>query len=393
MNIPFKIGLFKYYVIQIDESVPEISVAKCCVFRKQGDKLDLDHVMKEESLGDVIAAIPKHADVLVLFEGDQVLTRFSSEDRSTLFEEIEEEEFYLQKTISKGGWMIQSACRKSAIDPILQQIELEKRFVLDVSLSPVAIPVLENLLSEVSICSGHYRFIFQEGQLRSIKEEKTQLCKDEIIKDIRIGGQKLQMDEAPHLAAIVHYFQEGPAHLSILKSQSTQSKFFKRFRMTAIFSLAGFFVLLLLNFLFYSHARTRLSDMQNNGESNLALVKMIEAKQSEIREYQDLRVTGSSSPEETYAFYLEEIAGNRPGGIWFNSLVVHPCTNRKEHGKALMLDPSVLILKGAARDPVSLNTLIESLESLDWIQDIELVSYENSIEMKNASFELTILKR
>jgi Tfp pilus assembly protein PilN len=160
-----------------------------------------------------------------------------------------------------------------------------------------------------------------------------------------------------------------------------------------MFTLGGFFVLLLTNFLLYSQTSAKLSEMRNSGESNMALVKRIEAIQSEIREYQELRVAGSSSPEETYAFYLEEVAGNRPGGIWFNSLSVHPCTNKKEHGKALLLDYTVLILKGEARDPVSLNSLIGSLESLDWIRDIELVSYENSTEMKNASFELTILKR
>lgn len=393
MNIPGKIGQIKYFVVRIDLGDPDYLRSKCVVFRRQAAKLDLDYAMEEGSLESVVAAIPKLANVMTIFAGDQVLTRFSPEERSTLFEELEEEEFYLQKTISEDGQMIQSACRKSAIDPILHQIIKEKRFLLDVSLSPTAIPVLESLLPDVSIQSEHFRFHFKDGQLSGIMEKHTNPDKDEIHCDIRIGEQKIQKDEVSYLAAIVHHFQEGPAHISLLKRESIQSRFYRRFRMAALFTLGGFFVLLLTNFLLYSQTSAKLSEMQNNGESNLALVKRIEAKQNEIREYQDLRVAGSSRPEETYAFYLEEVAGNRPGGIWFNSLVVHPCTNRKEHGKALMLDYTELILKGEARDPVSLNSLIGSLELLDWIRDIELVSYEKSIEMKNASFELTIIKR
>ena len=393
MSIPGKIGQIKYFVVRIDLGDPDDLRSKCLVFRRQAAKLDLDYAMEDGSLESVVAAIPKHENVMTIFAGDQVLTRFSPEMRSTLFEEIEEEEFYLQKTISKGGWMIQSACRKSAIDPILHQIITEKRFLLDVSLSPSAIPVLESLLPDVSIQSDHFRFHFQDGHLSGIMEEYTTPGKDEIYHDIWIEGQKIQKGEVPYLAAIVHHFQEGPAHISLLKRESTQSRFYRRFRMTAMFTLGGFFVLLLTNFLLYSQTSAKLSEMRNSGESNMALVKRIEAIQSEIREYQELRVAGSSSPEETYSFYLEEVAGNRPGGIWFNSLSVHPCTNKKEHGKALLLDYTVLILKGEARDPVSLNSLIGSLESLDWIRDIELVSYENSTEMKNASFELTILKR
>jgi len=393
MNILDRIRTKRYHVLQVDLSNPEVHPSSCGVFCKLRDRIELEHVLNAMPLNEILDLIPKNSRVIVLFSGDQVLTRYSAEERSTLFEEIEEEEFYLQKLVTRGGWAIQSACRRVIIDTILDYIILNKRFLMDVSLSPTAIPILEGTIRKEILVIGHFQFSFGEKELEHIREDKSTGSRKRPDERINLSGTNYTPEQLSQMAALMHLLLEGPAHLSILKGQNIQNRFFCRFRLTVVLTLASLFVLLLVNFLLYSHLQYELSNLKKNGQNKLEKIHEIEGLKSQLTEFQSLRISDRSDPEETYSFYLEEIAHGRESGIWFNSLYIHPGNKRFEKGKPYSVDATSINIEGEAKDPASLNRFLVSLKGTKWISDIEVMHYEKSLEQPNADFEIIIKKK
>ncbi len=392
MKISDQIRTTKFYVLKIDLSEPEIFLTTGLAFLKIKEKIDLDFELVAQPLYDILAQIPKNTNVIALFSGDDVLTRYSPEDRSTLFEEIEEEDFYFQKTFSTSGWVVQSACRRSIIDPIAGIFASRKLFLMDISFSPAVIPVLEEHIENVVLTIGHYRFEFKEQGLNSIEKVFSEEDDSEHHHEHFVAGMSFSPDGLAQLASVLHFFKEGPAKLEILRENNTQSKFLRMFRRASVLVLSGFFVVLLTNFLLFNSVQQNLNLLKTSGENLTGKISEIERLKAQISEYRDLVVYKTNSPEKTYSFYLDEIARIRPSGVWFNNLDVHPISRKQETNKAMEIDHLLVSLSGEAKDPLSVNRLIKSLEEMPWVRDIELKNYESSPESPNAEFEIAIRK-
>ncbi len=246
---------------------------------------------------------------------------------------------------------------------------------------------------------GHFQFAFKDGSLNGIQEveasQETQAGPIEEDKDggLDVAGTFISLPGVLNLASLMHFFKEGPALLSLLKEQNTQYRFFHKFRKSAIGALSTLFLLLMTNFLLLSGVRNDLLILKSSGENQMAKVNQIRQLQSQIKEYRKLAFFQKSAPDETYSFYLEEIARARTPGVWFNYLELHPSLKKTEKNKMIELDRSVILLKGEAKNPVSLNAFIGALKVQLWIEDIELLHYENSVEKVYADFELRIKKK
>lgn len=392
MKIFDQIRTTKFYVISIDLSDPEVYLTSGIVFGKVGERIDVVGKIGLQALDEALSETPANSNVIALFTGDQVLTRVAQEEQSTFFEEIDEEDFYIQKTSSKCGWMIHTACRRSIIDPIAIKLTSQKLFLLDISFGPAVIPVLEEHIENDTITIAHHRFEFKENELINIEEVFSTADERENSNETIVAGMLFSPEELSQLAAALHFFKEGPAQLDTLPENNMQSKFFSLFRRASVLALSGLFVVLLTNFLLFDKVQKNLIQLNTSGKNLTEKINEIERLQAQISEFRELVTYNTSSPENTYTFYLDEIARTRPSGIWFNNLEVHPMNQKQELNKPMEMDHSLISISGEAKDPVSLNRLINSLEEMSWIRDIELRNYESSPGQNNAGFAIAIKK-
>lgn len=393
MKIIDKIKSLKYYVLRVDSGDPGGISASCSVFRKNGDSLDPEKEGESGSLDEVLAQIPKYAPIILLFAGDQVLTRYSRESEAHLFEEIDADEFYMQRVQSSQGWLLQSACRKTIVDTTLDRLGLEKCFILTMCIGPGSLCYLEILVKDGDVISGHFQFSFSDGILSGIREITSILEQEDRVGGLDVSGTFMTPSMISKLAALLSFLQEEAPREPFLNDQQTQYQFFHRCKKIAIGALGVFFILLLANFLMFSGVRKNLELLKSSGQNQMAKVSQIEKLKSQIEEYRLLSNFHQSAPENTYSFYLEEFARNRPSGIWFNSLELYPALKKPEKNKAIEIDRSLMLLKGEAINPLSLNVFISSLKDRNWIEDVELLHYENLPEKSNDDFELRIRKR
>jgi len=387
-----KIRAVKYHVLRIDLSDPGGMFTSGMVFRKLKDQIDMDQKMAELPLKEMLEHIPRYSNVVLVFSGDQVLSRFSSGELKNLFEEIEEEDFYFQKVAVESGWTIQSVCRKSIVDTVFDLMLSRKLFLLHMAFDPTVVPTIADLMGDTMISSGHFRFQFRDGTLLCIIEDGTSAIEETPESGILLEGMSLSSNDISMLAGLVHYLKEGPVTAGSFQEHHLQSRYFRRFRTALAGVLSGLFVVLLTNFLLFSSVQQNLDQLKSSGESQAEVIQEIERLKIQIEEYRDLSMNRVNAPSRSYSFYLEEMAQHRPSGVWFNQLEVDPIRGKQEAGKAVETNRSQIKLTGETRDPVSLNRFIKALKDLHWISDIELKNYEMSPESSSASFEITIRK-
>lgn len=362
------------------------------VFRKWKDQIDVDQELSELPLQDMLAQIPKRSSVVVVFSGDLVLSRFSSGEPKNMFEELEEEDFYFQKADFENGWTMQSACRKSTVDPVLDFILERNFFLVHQSFEPAVIPILADLMGDTVLSSGHFRYQFRDGSLVWIMEEDQNFGDEVPESEIIMDGMNFSQKGISMLAAMVHYLNEGSVKDGIFTEHQLQSKYYRRFRRISLAVLSGLFLILLINFLLFSSAQQKLDRLKSNGESQAQTIREIERLRTQIKEYYHLSFNRLHGPEQSYSFYLEELARSRPSGVWFNNLSVDPIQSKKKAGKAITTNQSQIWLTGETRDPVTLNRFISALKDLSWVVDIELKNYALSGASQKADFELIIHK-
>jgi Tfp pilus assembly protein PilN len=194
------------------------------------------------------------------------------------------------------------------------------------------------------------------------------------------------------LAGLVQFMQEGSADDGLFTENQVQSMYYRRFRRVSAAVLSGLFLLLLINFLVFSSVKQNLDRLKTSGESQAQTIREIEQLEAQIEEYRNLSLNRIRISEQSYSFYLEELARNRPSGVWFNQLTVDPIQSKQEAGKALETNRSQIRLTGETRDPVTLNKFISALKDLNWVLDIELKNYAVSGESQRAAFEIVIRK-
>lgn len=391
MNILKQIQSRSYYVLRVDPGASENHAASGLVFSRLGEKIDFIEKLGEQTLEEIFSSIPRNSNVIVLLCGDQVLTRFTQDDEGSLFDELDEEDFYFQKAISQEGWNIQSACRRSVVDPLIKMFSQKRFFLLDVTLGPVAIPLLEEHLGSEILKVGHHRFQFSAHHLKLIQEVNPSEPFTTGNQEMVVAGSSFSPDGLSMLASILHYFKEG-SDIESLDGNQGESKFFRLFQRATGSILLVFFVTLLTNFLLFSRVNADLEQLTKSGENLTEKIAQIEGLKSQIKEYRNLVENNGKAPDQAFSYYLDQIAGIRPSGVWYNTLHIHPLKRKQETNKSIELDHTLITLFGEAKDPVKLNHLINSLEEMPWVTDIELRNYETSLEKQSAQFEIAIRK-
>ena len=381
------------HVLEIMTGSPGALRAKCSVFRKHGDQVDLEEELAEQPLEEMIIGLPKHAALILYLSGNQVLSRYSSSPAETLFPEIEAQDFAINKRSSSNGWILEAACRQSLLEDLIEQAIPDRVFVLDVALGPVPTLMLENQLEDMDLHAGHFIFQFRNSSLAQVSENELPANTTESDSAVTLGGTTYNSRTLIHLGVLLQHLEHPHEVLPKLKSRQVQWKYHRRFRIWGIAALSGIFVLLLVNFLLFSQAQAKLREMQKQGSHSMELVRLIDQTLLEIGEYRSLDLGHALGPEETFSFYLEEMAGSRPSGLWFDKLQVHPISKRMEKDKAVETHTSEILLSGSTSNPVHLNKLIAALEEKPWLSDVELISYENKPETGSAQFKLRLVKK
>lgn len=363
------------------------ALCNCTVFTHVRDRIDPFEVLDPLPLSELMKQIPKASNILIHFRGSQVLTQYQQGEKDSLFEAIEEEDFFIQKAISKRGWNIQAACRYSSFMPVLDYVSLEKHFVLHVSFGSTPLVSLEGLIEHAEIIQDHHCYAFNERELDRANEHPEP--GDNLSYEVQ--GLNLDARELFQLASLMQYLSAATNTPDTCIDASMQSKYHRRFRFSLSSILISLLMLLLINFFVFDSLGQRKLELERSGQHTQASIRAIEELEQQIKEYQKLALPAGTSTQ-SHTLFLEDLALIRPNGVWFNELRINPLDSKPDSQKAISPLTQNINLKGEAKNPMVLNRFIESLKELEWVRNIDLVYYELPPGKSRADFEIDIIR-
>lgn len=386
MSFINKIVEEKFFVLNIElGQIPEECHCYGYIFKKEAKSLSLTENIEPQKFGEILKNIPKHSPIIIHLKGKQILTRIEKEKDKSLFTEIDSSEFYLSRQCT-SSWTVESIIRKENVDSIIEYIKIESHLLLSVSFGPVNLMHLEEFLDNGSYISDNFGIEISESRIISIKKSP------ENEKVIELEGIRLPEKDLILLATLLTYLQNETIGSPDLSHNISQYQFFKKNRILLPSILSFFLVLLLMNFFLYSHYNKQLVLSQNQSQLSSSKIEQIHQLENQLAEFNSVFSKQANSIDENLSKILDQIALNRPSGIWFTKLEINPLQKKTLAGQQMQIESDIINLQGETSGPVELNRFMDSLKNLDWVLDIELAGYNKSNEDIGSEFEIKIIK-
>jgi hypothetical protein len=183
-------------------------------------------------------------------------------------------------------------------------------------------------------------------------------------------------------------FPQNDKIFIINKEEAKQKNIFSRFGMMM---MIFFLVVLFGNYLFTGHLNQVLVDnsiyLSEYDEQLAVNADLVE----EINRKEALLHSSGLLNRRFLSFYLMELANSTPQSIKFNEIIVKPLSDEIKKRKKIAFEENLILVNGEAENSHVLSRWIEKIEAKDWLDKVEIISYEY---VKNAGFfklELVVL--
>ena len=174
-------------------------------------------------------------------------------------------------------------------------------------------------------------------------------------------------------------FNQKLEHLAINK---------RLFQMGLQWGLGFLLTLLLVNFMLFSHYRSKTLDADGfiDPAQQASLLKQVRER-VEVKENKLQALMGSSNSRATY--YLDQIAEGLPESILLDVLTYQPLTRPIQEDKPISLAADHIIISGQTNNKMEFSGWTAKVESMEWVQEVEIERYEyTSGTVNNFSLKL-----
>ena len=160
-------------------------------------------------------------------------------------------------------------------------------------------------------------------------------------------------------------FNQKLEHLAINK---------RLFQMGLQWGLGFLLTLLLVNFMLFSHYRSKTLDADGfiDPAQQASLLKQVRER-VEVKENKLQALMGSSNSRATY--YLDQIAEGLPESILLDVLTYQPLTRPIQEDKPISLAADHIIISGQTNNKMEFSGWTAKLESMEWVQEVEIERY------------------
>ena len=351
--------------------------------RSTGEIEVVSDISQESSIPESNSLI-KSNPVICCFIGDQVLTRFSDEYEESLFTEIDQDEFYLQKTKSASNRIIESVCRKYPVDKISALMQEKGYFVIDWFFGSSLVP-LEKKIIDQNLVLEDLTYSFKDGIISKLEYS------DRSNSSFTLDEREFSGESAAMLSALINHLENSDSESSNLAATRKQLFYYKLQRKVFYSGIGFLFALLLINYLIFSSFDKKTESLKLKGNVVNEKIGKIETLEKQLTEYSSIVEQSRESNSEIYAFYSDRIGQLRPNGLWFDALEIHPFLSRIEKGKQINYDNRAINLVGETKQAGPLNSFVKSLMEEKWVEDIQILQYSKVAGGDIAVFKIKIL--
>jgi len=365
------------------------------VVTKKNKELNLVLTTQEELITSVSNQLPKNQHVSLAINNNRVLTKFVQKSFTEsvhlineAFPNINISEFYYE-ILPQGANTIVSICRKAYVNSIIEEYTKQGINIIDFSLGALSVSNVLPYLNNSKLAIYDQLFIIDNNKISTV-ESHNNIANS---RSYSINGVEIYGDYILSFSSALSCVLDNKSTYSNFenKVRNIKNEFFQNvfFAIFIKFGLSFVLLLLLINFFGFNYYYNKTSELnqmvQMNLETKQKLVDLNTLVEKKERTVKNLLNSGNSKT----SFYLSEVVSLLPEAILLNTFNYQPVLKRLKNNEPIKSDINSILLKGLTVKGDDLSNFIKRIESLDWVEKVEILAY--GYETKNSSdFSLKI---
>lgn len=331
------------------------------------------------SLDTVLTEVDKNSPLVLVINTSKVLKKqIAHEAQGTpeqwvgqAFPNLDMDSFHFE-VMESSGTRIVSICKTSEMDGMLKILKghgiLPTKVYLGISALKNSIPYLN-----LPVVGSNFAII-PDGTGSLHLENRDAMGQGKI----NIHGLTVSEFSLLPFSAILGHIAQDRGISNLVSINMVLDNGFKNrrfFHLGLQVGLGTILVLLLLNFVLFSHYRSKTQDMDSS-----SILEMQTEMLKEMRDRVNKKETklnnmlGSSQSKASY--YLDRIAQSLPQSVLLDELVYQPLSKPVQEGKPIEVTKQSLVLSGETADKEAFTQWTDTLEKMDWITQVEILGYE-----------------
>ncbi|NDI98157.1 general secretion pathway protein [Flavobacterium sp. LaA7.5] len=286
------------------------------------------------------------------------------------FPNIQLDDFYYE-IWRMGSTSVIAICRKNYIDEKINTFSENFR-VASVSLGLCSLATVTDFINTPSVTTNTHEIDLQ---------------KDEVSLDIYNGQpgvydvNGLAVDTrwiiafAGILGSILTIDKTSGSILTIkniLAEKFKQKAFFEK---TLRFGMSLILVLLLINFLLFSHYFKKASEIDTVLSANKVEIERINELKKRISDKEEKLENFVNNTSSKSSLVINKITSSVPGSIVLDKLIFHPVEKRIKEGEAIQPQDSIIIISGKVISNQDFTNWISQIENLEEIKNVTITSF------------------
>lgn len=358
----------------------KLDIACVLLKRNKGKLIQVNAVASLTSPDALTGHLPKGTPVWIALSGKGVLTRKLGKEKTgniinALLPNARAEDFFATTEYNAGNECFGSAVRSSQLNRITDQLTELGYPVFGCSLSCMALDSLvgAKLLQDREILLPDFRVTVENETISGFEPLSTEKAESYYIGSDRLENRLLlPFALAFNFLAGINTTSAEPAFLKTQESfcYGLVNRYF------SFGALGAIFILLMLNFLLFSKANTRVSELTNTVAVHSGYFSERDSLQKEIFLKTKLVEENGLSGQSLFGFYADRIAATLSGGITLEELTLNPPDGKIRNGKPIHFTRKIRI-RGASQGTLILNQWIREMEKLEWITHVEVIVFEH----------------
>ncbi|PKP03994.1 MAG: hypothetical protein CVU11_06445 [Bacteroidetes bacterium HGW-Bacteroidetes-6] len=376
-----------------------LSVVRLVTMKKAGRLTHFDITGKYNSIED----IPKNAwnkaiPVVILVNGKGVITRTFNSSMLSLAEEDVLNSFFpntnaVDFVVSanySGNNTWASVLRYQSLTEFLKSIRDKGVFITGIycglHFASIMYPFIPNRPANIS--TGSAMLGFSNGELISVSAIETSTDK------IAVGDESISACFLPLIGCGFDALDQFPAlpgkHIPEISESAVNRHWYSKFTTALRWSLGTIFILLVINYLFFSQLRNKANEMQAVVEINQNMLTEYDSLLAEFNRKKDFLSQAGLLNEPNISWYADQIASTTPQLISLTLLNINPVSMSGELEDEIVPEAGLIEIRGKTPDPVMLHTWVDTLARLEWVDKARVMNYSQNSRSGPASFVVTL---
>ncbi len=369
---------------------PEIN---CIILNKKKEKIFIEKRFSGiNSVDQLSDDETKGLPLAISVDGKGVILKVTEYDKNRklinhILPNANEDDFYIQSTPAVDNKMIISAIRKEIVHEIVENFKQAGFQIVNFYISALSIENFLGIIEDEKIFTNRYEVNKDSELIKSIVKlpEPNQAS-------ISIGDEEIYSNEVLSYATALSFYLSDTENsgLDFVTELAKEYTFKRLFTMAGWFTLAFFFILLMVNYFFYNNNNQNLNKLTFSFNQNRELIKKLDTLKNEYLIKEQYFVNSGFLDASKLSYYADRISYSLPSEIKLSVMNINPLNTKIKEEKPLGFSMNQITISGTVSQSIILNNWVKKLKKLDWVNNVNILEYNQDVANIPADFKLEI---